>query len=125
MTGSHIRWVRREAESEDPERIAIREALAFGKAVYDRRVNLNLSVADLALRVGILGLAGEGDDLLGELVRPPRPGPGRDQRRQAAGLHRGGRLVVRRSALVRAVDHRRVLQGRRPGKVQGWLAADR
>jgi transcriptional regulator with XRE-family HTH domain len=50
MPGSHIRWVRREAESEDPERIAIREALAFGKAVYDRRVNLNLSVADLALR---------------------------------------------------------------------------
>lgn len=50
MTGSHIRWVRREAESEDPERIAIREALAFGKAVYDRRVDHNLSVADLALR---------------------------------------------------------------------------
>jgi transcriptional regulator with XRE-family HTH domain len=50
MTGSHTRWVRPEAEPEDPERIAIREALAFGKAVYDRRVALGLSVADLALR---------------------------------------------------------------------------
>jgi transcriptional regulator with XRE-family HTH domain len=50
MTGSHTRWVRPEAEREDPERIAIREALAFGKAVYDRRVALGLSVADLALR---------------------------------------------------------------------------
>ncbi len=53
MTGSHTRWVRREAESEDPERIAIREALAFGKAVYDRRVALGLSVADLAARAGM------------------------------------------------------------------------
>ena len=34
MTGSHTRWARPEAESEDPERIAIREALAFGKAVW-------------------------------------------------------------------------------------------
>jgi ribosome-binding protein aMBF1 (putative translation factor) len=31
-------------------RIAIREALAFGKAVYDRRVALGLSIADLAPR---------------------------------------------------------------------------
>jgi ribosome-binding protein aMBF1 (putative translation factor) len=53
MTGSHTRWVRPEAESEDPERTAIREALAFGKAVYDRRVGLGLSVADLARRVGM------------------------------------------------------------------------
>jgi transcriptional regulator with XRE-family HTH domain len=53
MTGSHTRWVRPEAESEDPERIAIREALAFGKAVYDRRAALDLSVADLAQRVGM------------------------------------------------------------------------
>ena len=50
MTGSHTRWARPGAESEDPERIAIREALAFGKAVYDRRVALGLSVADLAGR---------------------------------------------------------------------------
>jgi transcriptional regulator with XRE-family HTH domain len=51
MTGSHTRWVRPEAE--DPERIAIREALAFGKAVYDRRVALGLSAAELALRAGM------------------------------------------------------------------------
>jgi hypothetical protein len=38
------------AETEDPERIAIREALAFGKAVYDRRGALGLSVAHLAER---------------------------------------------------------------------------
>jgi hypothetical protein len=40
MTGSHTRWVRSEADAGDLERIAIREALAFGKAVYDRRVAL-------------------------------------------------------------------------------------
>jgi len=53
MTGSHTRWARPETGSEDPERIAIREALAFGKAVYDRRVALSLSVADLAERAGM------------------------------------------------------------------------
>lgn len=53
MKGSHTRWVRREAESEDPDWIAIREALAFGKAVYDRRVALGLSVCDLAARAGM------------------------------------------------------------------------
>lgn len=53
MTGSHTRWVRLEAEPEDPERIAIREALAFGKAVYDRRVALGLSPAELAIRVSM------------------------------------------------------------------------
>lgn len=53
MTGSHTRWARIEAESDDPERIAIREALAFGKAVYDRRVTLSLSVTELALRAGM------------------------------------------------------------------------
>src|SRR5215472_7010899 len=53
MTGSHTRWARPEAEAEDPERIAIREALAFGKAVYDRRAALGLSVAELAMRVGM------------------------------------------------------------------------
>jgi transcriptional regulator with XRE-family HTH domain len=50
MSGSHTRWTRQEAPGEDPERIAIREALAFGKAVYDRRIALGLSVADLAQR---------------------------------------------------------------------------
>ncbi len=41
------------APADDPERIAIREALAFGKALYDRRVALGLSVADLAQRAGM------------------------------------------------------------------------
>lgn len=50
MTGYHTRWVRPEELAEDPERIAIREALAFGKAVYDVRTALGLTVADLAER---------------------------------------------------------------------------
>jgi transcriptional regulator with XRE-family HTH domain len=50
MTGYHTRWVRPPEEAEDPERVAIREALAFGKAVYDQRRALGLSVADLAER---------------------------------------------------------------------------
>jgi transcriptional regulator with XRE-family HTH domain len=50
MTGHHTRWVRPEAQAEDPERIAIREALAFGKAVYDQRRALGLSVSELADR---------------------------------------------------------------------------
>ena len=32
MTGYHTRWVRPETEADDPERLAIRESLAFGKA---------------------------------------------------------------------------------------------
>ncbi|HEU5392533.1 MAG TPA: XRE family transcriptional regulator [Streptosporangiaceae bacterium] len=52
MTGYHTRWVRPPEHADDPERIAIREALtlAFGKAVYDQRCALGLSVADLAIR---------------------------------------------------------------------------
>ena len=50
MTGSHALWTRPEAGTSDPERIAIREALAFGKAVYDRRAALGLSVTELADR---------------------------------------------------------------------------
>jgi transcriptional regulator with XRE-family HTH domain len=50
MTGSHTRWARPEAGPEDPELIAIREALAFGKAVYDRRAALGISTAELATR---------------------------------------------------------------------------
>ena len=53
MTGYHSRWVLPDAGTGDPERIAIREALAFGKAVYDRRTALELSVAELALRAGM------------------------------------------------------------------------
>jgi transcriptional regulator with XRE-family HTH domain len=50
MTGYHTRWVRPPEQPEDLERIVIREALAFGKAVYDQRRALGLSVADLAGR---------------------------------------------------------------------------
>jgi ribosome-binding protein aMBF1 (putative translation factor) len=50
MTGYHTRWVRPLEQPEDPERLPIREALAFGKAVYDQRRALGLSVADLAGR---------------------------------------------------------------------------
>jgi transcriptional regulator with XRE-family HTH domain len=50
MTGYHTRWVRPTAEADDPERIAIREALASGKAVYDRRTALAMTVAELAMR---------------------------------------------------------------------------
>ena len=52
MTGYHTRWVRLPEQAEDPERVAFREALAFGKAVYDQRCALGLSVADLAERAG-------------------------------------------------------------------------
>jgi transcriptional regulator with XRE-family HTH domain len=38
---------------DDPERIAIREALAFGKAVYDRRCTLRSNVAELARLAGM------------------------------------------------------------------------
>ena len=50
MTGYHTRWVRPPEQAEDPERIAIHEALAFGKAVYDQRRALDLSTAGLAGR---------------------------------------------------------------------------
>jgi transcriptional regulator with XRE-family HTH domain len=50
MTGYHTRWVLPDDDASDPERIAIREALAFGKAVYDRRTALQMTVAELALR---------------------------------------------------------------------------
>jgi len=53
MTGYHTRWVRPPEEAEDPGRVAIREALAFGKAVYDQRRALGFSVADLAERAGM------------------------------------------------------------------------
>ena len=50
MAGYHTRWARPEDAADDPERIAIREALAFGKAVYDQRRALALSTAELAGR---------------------------------------------------------------------------
>ena len=48
----HTRWVLPAAGDDDPERIAIREALAFGKAVYERRTAMSI-VADLAVRAGM------------------------------------------------------------------------
>ncbi|MGO9779286.1 MAG: helix-turn-helix domain-containing protein [Streptosporangiaceae bacterium] len=53
MTGYHTRWARPEDVADDPERIAIREALAFGKALYDIRTALGLSVTELALRAAM------------------------------------------------------------------------
>jgi hypothetical protein len=44
---------RPEEAADDPERIAIREALAFGKALYDIRTELGLTVAELATRAGM------------------------------------------------------------------------
>lgn len=55
MTGYHTRWTRPEELADDPERIAIREALAFGKALYDIRNALGLSVAELAMRASLTG----------------------------------------------------------------------
>ena len=53
MASYHTRWARPPDQAEDPERIAIREALAFGKAVYDQRRALGLSVEDLAGRANM------------------------------------------------------------------------
>jgi len=53
MSGYHTRWVHPEELAEDPERIAIREALAFGKAVHDVRTALGLTVTDLAERLSM------------------------------------------------------------------------
>jgi transcriptional regulator with XRE-family HTH domain len=53
MTSYHTTWARPAEPVDDPERIAIREALAFGKALYDIRIALGLSVAELALRASM------------------------------------------------------------------------
>jgi ribosome-binding protein aMBF1 (putative translation factor) len=53
VASGHSRWERTEAGANDLERIAIREALAFGKALHDRRTALGLSVPDLAMRTGV------------------------------------------------------------------------
>lgn len=46
------RWVLPTAETNNSERIAIRGALAFGEAVYDRHTTLSMTVAESAdLRV--------------------------------------------------------------------------
>ena len=49
-TGYRTRWARPEETADDAERIAIREALAFGKALYDIRTELGLTVVELATR---------------------------------------------------------------------------
>ncbi len=53
IAGYHTRVAGAGIQADDPERIAIREELAFGKALYDRRVALGLSVTDLAGRAGM------------------------------------------------------------------------
>jgi DNA-binding XRE family transcriptional regulator len=53
MTGYHTRWARIEALDDDAERIAMRQALASGKALYDQRIALGLTLPELALRVGM------------------------------------------------------------------------
>ena len=53
MTGYHTRWVRPQDAADDPERSAIREALVFGKALYDIRTALGLTVAELATRAAM------------------------------------------------------------------------
>jgi len=53
MAGYHTRWARPEELAEDPERIAIREALAFGKAVHGVRLAIRLTVSYVAGRAGM------------------------------------------------------------------------
>ena len=53
MPGCHTCWVRPEPPNDDPERIAIRESLPFGKALYDRRRELGLSAEALSSRAGM------------------------------------------------------------------------
>jgi len=53
MTGYHPRWARPEEAVDDPQRITIREALAFGKALYDIRAELGLTITELAARAGM------------------------------------------------------------------------
>jgi len=55
MSGYHTRWARPAEPADDPERIAIREALAFGKAVYDIRTELGLTIPELAQRAEMTG----------------------------------------------------------------------
>jgi hypothetical protein len=99
MTGYHTRWVRPPDQAEDPERVAIREALAFGKAVYDQRRTLGLSIADLAERAD---MTADEIECIEEGCRASRSGTrGRFDRasvcgyKVAFGLHEGRRFVGR------------------------------
>jgi ribosome-binding protein aMBF1 (putative translation factor) len=80
------RWARPEEIADDPERIAIRDALAFGKALYDIRTALGLSVAELAMRAGLTG-----DDI--ECVEGGTEPTIHLVRRLAAALNAGVRLA--------------------------------
>jgi hypothetical protein len=73
MSGYHTRWVRPSEQADDPERIAIREALAFGKALYDRRVALGLSVAEVADRPPAMISDRSGSRLTPLSIIPPQP----------------------------------------------------
>ena len=86
MTGYHTRWVRPETEADDPERLAIRESLAFGKAFYRlRRTALGLSVTDLAQDAGMTADEIECIEEGGtEPTRSPATVPGRRARRRRA-----------------------------------------
>lgn len=70
MIGYRTRWVRPPEQADDPERIVIREALAFGKVVYNQRCALGLSVADLAARADM-----SVDDIECVEVGTPSPPP--------------------------------------------------
>jgi transcriptional regulator with XRE-family HTH domain len=88
MTGHHTRWVRPPEQSEDPERSAISEALAFGKAVYDQRRAIGLSFA---------GLAGRADMTADEIECIEEGGTQPTivlLRRLAAALNAGARLTA-------------------------------
>jgi len=71
MTSYHTRRQRPEEPADDPERLAIREALAFGKALYDVRTTLGLSVAELALRASFT----EDDMSASRKAAPSPPSP--------------------------------------------------
>ncbi len=53
MSQEHSRWILSGTGSADSDRIAIRQALAFGKALYDRRTALGLGTDELAARTGM------------------------------------------------------------------------
>jgi transcriptional regulator with XRE-family HTH domain len=53
MASYRTSWAQPAERAEDPERIAIREELAFGKTVYDLRCALELTTAELAARAAM------------------------------------------------------------------------
>jgi hypothetical protein len=68
MGSYHTRWARPEEPASDPERIAIREVLALGKALFDIRTALRLPVAELALRTALTD-----DDIESSALRKVAP----------------------------------------------------